>query len=309
MTKLVDLTNRCVVVTGAGRGIGRAHALLLAKRGASVVVNDSGVDRDGVGGSAAVAAGVVEEIRAFGGHAVADSSDVSTPAGGQQTVAQALDSFGRLDAVINNAGVYHTAPVMKTTLEDYERLWRIHVGGHINVIHAAWPVMSAAGGGRIVMTGSGTGIFGVAEQSAYGSAKAAIYGLTRSLALEGEPEGIKVNMICPGGFTRMHETPTSDPAYQEMLKWTQRVMVPDLVAPAALWLASDRCTVSGQVFTAWAGLVVRVAIGTGNGYFSRDLSPEAIVAHYDEIVSLSDFKEPGSAVEEVRTWAARHPNI
>jgi NAD(P)-dependent dehydrogenase (short-subunit alcohol dehydrogenase family) len=256
-----------------------------------------------------VAAAVVEEIRAFGGRAVADSSDVATPAGGQKIVAQALESFGRLDAVVNNAGVYHMAPVMKTTLEDYARVWRIHVGGHINLVHAAWPVMAAAGGGRIVMTGSGTGIFGVAQQSAYGSAKAAIYGLTRSLALEGEPVGIKVNMICPGGFTRMHDTPTSDPAYQQMLKWTQRVMLPELVARAAVWLASDKCSVTGQVFTAWAGLAVRVAIGTVSGYFSRDLSPEAILEHYEEVASLTDFVEPKSAVEEVTTWAARHPNV
>jgi NAD(P)-dependent dehydrogenase (short-subunit alcohol dehydrogenase family) len=303
----ICLENKVVIVTGSARGIGLAHAKLLAKRGASVVVNDVGVDRDGLHGDRSLAIAVATEICEAGGTAIADSSDVSSPDGGEALVETALRAFGRLDAVVNNAGIYYAAPLCDTSFDDFERVWRVNVGGHINVIKAAWPVMTKSGGGRIVTTGSGSGLFGIEEQSAYGSSKAAVYGLTRALALEGRGCGIAVNMIAPGGATRMMDTTTSEPEYQEMINWTKRAMPPELVAPAVAWLVSDACDCTGQVFSVWAGRVARVATAIGPGFVDRNLTPEAISENFEAVASIVDFTEPSSFVEDIIAWRAKDP--
>lgn len=292
------MEGRVAIVTGAGRALGRAYALLLAARGASVVVNDLGTDDDGSGQDASLAEAVVEEIRAAGGKAVADSSDVSGEAGGAAVVARALSSFGRIDAVVANAGIHMAAPFEETSLGEFRHQIDNAVGGTVAVLHSAWPHFKAQGYGRVVTTGSGGGIFGLAGVSAYGAAKGAVQGLTRVLAIEGKPHGILVNMIAPGAFSRM-AGPSLSPADLERARNFQP---PELVAPVVLWLASERCQITGEVFSSWAGRVSRLAVGGSRGLIDRNLTAEAIDAHYDEIASTDGLYEPATILDELNRW-------
>jgi NAD(P)-dependent dehydrogenase (short-subunit alcohol dehydrogenase family) len=272
---------------------------LLAARGAKVVVNDLGTDARGRGTDVSLAERVVEEIRAGGGHAVSDSGDVRLPAAGQTMVDKALSAFGRLDIVVNNAGICGNALFADTTLDDFEEYWRIHVLGHINVTKAAWPTLTAQRYGRIVMTLSGAGFYGLRGQASYAAAKGALHGLTRTLAIEGRDCAVLVNSLCPGGFSRMHEAAIEDPV---MLARTRELMAPELVAPAVAWLASDHCTVSGESFAVWAGRISRIAIGSGRGFTDRALTPELIDQNYAEIASMKEFYEPRDALDEAAHW-------
>jgi len=293
------MDGRVAVVTGAGRALGRAYALLLAERGAKVLVNDLGTDIDGRGKDITVAEDVVGEIRAARGIAVADTSDVSDPAGAAALIDKALDAFGRIDAVIANAGIHAAAPFEDTRLEDFVHQWRIHCGGTITVTQAAWPHFKAQGYGRLITTGSGGGIFGLAGQASYAAAKGAIQGLSRVLALEGKEHGILVNMVAPGAFSRMAAPSLTDPA---TLERSRNFLPPELVAPLVLWLASERCNVTGQAFTAWGGRVARLAVGAGRGLIDRGLTPEIIDARFAEITSLEDFNEPADVLAELDRW-------
>jgi NAD(P)-dependent dehydrogenase (short-subunit alcohol dehydrogenase family) len=295
----ISMDGRVAVVTGAGRALGRAYALLLAERGAKVLVNDLGTEIDGRGKNTAVAEDVVEEIRAAGGMAVADASDVSDPAGGAALIDNALNAFGRIDAVIANAGIHATAPFEDTRLEDFVHQWRIHCGGTITVAQAAWPHFKAQRYGRLVTTGSGGGIFGLAGQASYAAAKGAIQALTRVLALEGDEHGIRVNMVAPGAFSRMAAPSLTDPA---TLERSRNFLPPELVAPLVLWLASERCSVTGQAFTAWGGRIARLAAGAGRGLIDRGLTPEMVDARFAEIASLEDFHEPVDVLAELDRW-------
>jgi NAD(P)-dependent dehydrogenase (short-subunit alcohol dehydrogenase family) len=297
----ISLEGKVAVVTGAGRGIGRGHALLLAERGAAVVVNDLGSASDGSGASAQVASEVVDIIKSRGGRAVANGADISTVEGGRSVVQSAVDAFGRIDIVVNNAGISHRQPFGETPIETFEKLWRIHLGGHVNVTQAAWPFLCRQRSGSIIMSGSGGGMFGLPYGAAYSSAKGAIYGLTRSLACEASEYNIRVNMLCPGGFTRMFEEGTAKSVTQEM-DLMRRSFPPEMVAPAVVWLASDACDMNGQTFAVWGGLVVRYAIGAGNGYIDRDLTPEAIAANIEDVVSLDGFYQPGNGYDSMNHW-------
>ena len=294
----ISLENKVVIVTGAGRGLGRAYALLLAEKGARVVVNDLGTDVDGKGSSSQVAQEVVDLIVSRGGLAVANGDDVSSEAGGRAMVQQALDAYGALDVVVNNAGIGHELPFEKTTLRDFEHHWRIHVGGHINVSGAAWPIMMKQKKGRIIMTSSGAGLFGIRNLAAYSSAKGAIHGLMRTLAIEGADHNIQVNSVMPGGFTRMQEA-ALEPALAAMLKAAMPV---ELAAPAIAWLASDDCKLSGQQFSVWAGRFARVTIGSGHGVFDRELTAEKIADNLDSALSTEGFFEPEEGVTDVNYW-------
>jgi NAD(P)-dependent dehydrogenase (short-subunit alcohol dehydrogenase family) len=295
----ISLAGKAVIVTGAGRGLGRAYALLLAERGASVIVNDLGTEMDGSGASSAIAQGVVDEIVAKGGQAVANGDDVGSEAGGKAMVDQALDRFGRLDAVVNNAGICRDSPFMETDLSDFELNWRIHVAGHINVTRAAWPIFARQGRGRVVMTASGAGLFGLRNESAYAAAKGAIHGLMRTLALEGAEHGIVVNSICPGGVSRMHEEAFPDPAVLAMMR---DLMPPELVAPAVAWMVSDACTATGQAYSVWGGRIVRLVFGSGRGFLDRHLTPEAVAANLDRINDVDGLYEPVDGIDDVQHW-------
>jgi NAD(P)-dependent dehydrogenase (short-subunit alcohol dehydrogenase family) len=236
--------------------------LLLAARGASVVVNDLGGSMEGEGSDAGPASAVVAEVLDAGGAATADTSDVATPEGGKSLVEAALDRFGRVDVLINNAGIVRWAGFPKADEENLARHLAVHVFGSFNTTRAAWPHMTAQRYGRIVMTTS-TGMFGLPNNVSYAAAKAAVIGLTRSLATAGAAHDIKVNLIAPAAVTRM-AGPTGgvDPPERDAGAAT---MSPDLVAPMAAFLAHEACPVSGEIYTAGAGRFARLFIASTRG--------------------------------------------
>jgi NAD(P)-dependent dehydrogenase (short-subunit alcohol dehydrogenase family) len=286
------------VVTGAGRGLGRSFAMALAARGASVVVNDIGVSADAdryarLGAEAAdfgtdalagnVADTVADEIRSGGGSAEPDTSDVSREDAAASIVKTAISRFGRLDIVINNAGIVPFASFEDSRLQDLQMALSVHVGGTFNVTRAAWPIMREQGFGRVLNVCSIEGVLvGNACFAAYAAAKGGMMGLTRSLAVEGAPFGIGVNGILPGATTRGN---VSVSGYRRN---TSIDRSPELVAPAAAWLVHPECTASGQFFAATAGSVRSVFMSAALGYQSehpRDVTVEVIRDHWREIQS------------------------
>lgn len=283
---------RVAVVTGAGRGIGRAYARLLAERGAQVVVNDLGGSMDGVGADAAPAADAVAEIVASGGVAIADGSDVATTAGAQALVDTAVERFGRLDILINNAGIIRWAGFPEADAENLAKHLDVHVAGSFNTARAAWPHMVDQGYGRIVMTTS-TGLFGLPQNLSYATAKAAVVGLTRSLTTAGTAHGIKVNLIAPAAFTRM-AGPGGGPLAAQM--------DPDLVAPMAAFLAHEDCPASGEIYAAGAGRFARIFVASTPGYAHAGEAPtvEDVAEHWAAINDETGYYIPA----DLNAWAA-----
>jgi NAD(P)-dependent dehydrogenase (short-subunit alcohol dehydrogenase family) len=282
---------RVAVVTGAGRGIGRAHALLLADRGASVVVNDLGGSIEGVGEDAEPASTVAAEIAAGGGAAIADTSDVATPVGAQALVDAATRAFGRLDIVVNNAGIVRWARFPEVDEKNLAAHLAVHVGGSFNTTRAAWPHMVEQGYGRIVMTTS-TGMFGLPNNTSYATAKAAVVGLTRSLTTAGAAHGIKVNLIAPAAVTRMSGQSPIDP----------ESMSPELVAPMVAFLAHETCPVSGEIYAAGAGRFARIFLASTNGYVHLGGEPtvEDVAEHWAMINDAADYYVPADLMD----WSA-----
>jgi NAD(P)-dependent dehydrogenase (short-subunit alcohol dehydrogenase family) len=283
---------RVAVVTGAGRGIGRAHALLLAARGARVVVNDLGGSIAGDGADAGPAAAVVDEIVAAGGTAVADTSDVSTVDGGRALVELAIDRFGRIDALVNNAGIVRWAGLPEADADNLEQHLAVHVGGSFNTTRAAWPHMVGQGYGRIVMTTS-AGLFGLPDNLGYATAKGAVVGLARSLTTAGTEHGIKVNLIAPAAVTRMAGRATAAMTAQ---------MSPDLVAPMVAFLAHEDCPVSGEIYAAGAGRFARIFLAQTEGYVHAWSDPtiEDIAAHWTAINDEAGYTVPA----DLMGWSA-----
>jgi NAD(P)-dependent dehydrogenase (short-subunit alcohol dehydrogenase family) len=282
MTPEVRLDGRVAVVTGAGRGLGRSHAIALADRGAKVVVNDLGGTITGESSSPEPGADVVAEILSRGGEAVANADDVSLATGGQAVVERALKAFGRLDIVVANAGIaFPGRPFMDTSLDSVNRMLAVHLGGTYNVIRAAWPVLVEQGYGRVVTTGSSGGFYGQPGMPEYSAAKGAIMGFTASLAHESQRHGILVNCLAPAAMTRMSGDLDVDPATAAAIANLLRV---ELVSPAVVWLASDACTYNGRYIQAGGGRVARVLVGEGTGYWSQEPTPEQIVENEDTIM-------------------------
>jgi NAD(P)-dependent dehydrogenase (short-subunit alcohol dehydrogenase family) len=283
----VDVHNfegRVAVVTGAGRGIGRSYARLLADRGARVVVNDLGGSMQGKGADAAIAATVVSEIEALGGEALADEHDVASPDGAQAIVDAAVAHFGRLDILINNAGIIKWAGLPDVDLASLEQHLAVHVLGSFNTTRAAWPVMVEQGYGRIVMTTS-SGLFGLPKNLSYATAKAGVIGLTRSLATTSEAHGIKVNLIAPAAMTRMAgQADGADAATDPM--------APALVAPLVAFLAHEACPVNGEMYAAGAGRFARVFIATTPGYVSPNPTMEDVAMHWEAINDERGYDVP-----------------
>ena len=275
---------RVAVVTGAGRGIGRAYARLLADRGARVVVNDIGASIGGSGSDAEPAAAVVEEIIAAGGAALADTNDVSSTAGASALVETAVSRFGRLDALVNNAGIIRWAGMPEVDADNLRRHLAVHVDGSFNTVRAAWPHMVEAGHGRIVNTTS-AGIFGLPNNTSYATAKGAVVGLTRSLAAAGRAHGITANCIAPGAMTRM-AGPGGEHASPEMS--------PDLVAPMVALLAHEECPVSGEIYAAGFGRFARIFIGMAPGYVHTGPNPtvEDVAGQWSAINDVPDYDIP-----------------
>ena len=279
-----NFDGRVAVVTGAGRGIGRAYALLLAERGASVVVNDLGGTMEGDGSDDRPAATVTAEIIDAGGSAIADTSDVSTVAGGQSLVDAAVDGFGRIDIVVNNAGIIRFGSLPEVDADNLESHLAVHVRGSFNTTRAAWPHLVDQGYGRIVMTTS-TGMFGRPDNLGYATAKAGVVGMTRSLTAAGAAHGIKVNLIAPSASTRM-VLPSGGrgsprPALPEG-------MGPELVAPMVAYLAHEDCDVSGEIYLAGAGRFARIFIASTEGYVHPRPGPPTIEDVADHWATIND---------------------
>ncbi|WGD45194.1 SDR family NAD(P)-dependent oxidoreductase [Streptomyces cathayae] len=291
MSGRVGFDGRVVIVTGAGHGIGRAHALTLAGHGARVVVNDLGGAVDGSGSSGA-AERVVEEIRARGGTATASAGSVATVEGGAALVRKAIDEFGRVDAVIHNAGILRDRTLAKMSDEDVSAVLDVHLAGAFNVLRPAWPHMVEQGYGRIVLTTSSSGLLGTFGQSSYGAAKAGLIGLMNVLSLEGARSGILVNALSPTAATRMTEGLLGELADR---------FDPQHVAAVGTFLASEQCELNRQIFTVGGGRVGRIFLGVTPGWYSgeKPASPDDVLDALDDICSLDDFIVPESGADEV----------
>ena len=272
----VELDGRVAVVTGAGGGLGRSHALALAARGAKVVINDLGGSRDGSGAGSEMADAVVAEIVAAGGDAVANYDSVATPEGGSAIVQSALDAFGRVDIVINNAGILRDVSFAKLEPEALDLVLKVHLYGAFNVTRAAWDHMKEQKYGRVVSTASGSGLYGNFGQTNYAAAKLGIVGLTRSLAIEGAKYGITANAIAPVANSRM----TEDIMPPQLLERLQ----PEHVSPLVVLLSSESCTDTGHVYSVGGGYLARVATVEGAGTtFDGVPSPDDIADRWEDI--------------------------
>jgi NAD(P)-dependent dehydrogenase (short-subunit alcohol dehydrogenase family) len=298
---MIDFTGQVAVVTGAGRGLGREYALELARRGASVVVNDLGGSMAGDGADADVAQRVVDEITAEGGTAVASQDSVDSAQGGQAIVQTALEHFGRLDSVVSNAGIFTSVPFDELSADDWRRMLRVHLDGGFYLAQPAYRVMKAQDYGRFVFIASSAGMFGQHLEAHYAAAKAGLVGLTNVIALEGEPHGILANTVLPFGVSRMVTETLGDPNVLEENGFFKAIR-PELVAPLVVFLARRACQSSHQNFSACAGRFARVFVGLGYGWLADpDSKPTAddIAAHIGEIAATQPFTVPGSIYEEV----------
>ncbi|GAA3116147.1 SDR family oxidoreductase [Streptosporangium carneum] len=281
---------RVAVVTGAGNGLGRSHALSLAERGAKVVVNDLGGALDGSGASAGPAADVVGLIVENGGEAVASTDDIATPEGARAVVRAAIDSFGRLDIVVNNAGILRDRSFGKITVEEFDQVIAVHVRGSFLVSHAAFPYLKEQGYGRVVNTSSPSGLFGNFGQANYSTAKMGLVGLTKTLGIEGARAGIKVNAIAPVAWTRMTESVL--PAEFETR------FAPERVSALVAFLAHESCEVSGEVFTVGGGRIARVFVAEGPGWRQDDHTVEDVRDNWDAIMAEQPYLTPTALGEQ-----------
>lgn len=298
---MIDFDGQAVVVTGAGRGLGRLYAVELARRGASVVVNDIGGSMHGVGSDPMVADEVVAVIAADGGVAVASYDSVDSPAGGQAIIDTTVERFGRVDAVISNAGIFTSIPFDELTVEDWRRMLRVHLDGGFYLAQPAYRVMKSQGYGRFVFISSSAGAFGQHLEAHYAAAKAGLVGLSNVISLEGAPHGIHSNTVLPFGLSRMVTETLDDPEVAETNEFFTAIR-PELVVAIVTYLASRSCGVSQQNFSAGGGRFARVFVGLAEGWLSASGScPSAddIACHIAEVTAAEPFTIPGSIYEEV----------
>lgn len=313
MTAELRFDKQVAVITGAGGGLGKQYAMLLASRGARIVVNDIGGSVTGRGSSGDPAGAVAEEICRQGGEAVADSHSVTSPADAEAIIDAALDSWGRVDIVINNAGIVGDAPFEDMTADRLEPLLDVHLKGAFYVTRPAWKVMREQGYGRILNTCSTAGILGAEGMSNYGAAKTGLIGFTRVLAAEGADRNIKVNAVAPIAYTRMmaHSVDSAgqqqDAAAQAILddlvgQYLQK-LDPALVAPVVAFLTHRDCPVSGEIYTVGAGHVARFFIGMTTGFYSPALSIEDVRDHLGEIRDQVGYTVPAPGDEMSQLFA------
>ena len=298
---MIEFEGQVVIVTGAGRGLGRLYAVELARRGASVVVNDLGGSMHGHGADTSVADQVVEGITRAGGAAVASHDSVDTPGGGEAIVRTAVDTFGRLDAVVSNAGIFNSVPFDELSAEDWRRMLRVHLDGGFYLSQPAYRVMKSQGYGRFVFISSSGGMFGQPLEAHYAAAKAGLVGLTNVIAIEGAEHGILANTVLPFGFSRMVTETVGDPKALEETGFLKLIQ-PDLVVPIVVFLASRACEFSHHNYSACAGRFARVFVGLGEGWWADpESSPSAddIAAHLSEVSATEPFTVPVSIFDEV----------
>lgn len=289
----IHFDGQAVIVTGAGGGLGREHALLLAARGASVVVNDLGGNVHGAGAGHAPADQVVAEIRAAGGKAVANYDSVATPEGGKAIVASAIEAFGRLDALVHNAGILRDKSILKLEPGDIEDVLDVHLKGAFWLCQPAFAVMKEQAYGRIVLTSSASGLFGNFGQSNYGAAKTGMVGLMRVLSIEGARYGIQVNCVSPAARTRMTE---------ELLGPLAEHLSPAHVAPLVAYLCSRDCDFTSEIITAGGGRFARVFLGLAPGWYggAEAVSIEELAGHMDQIFDPAGFTIPKTSLDEAQ---------
>ncbi len=299
---MIDFADQVVIVSGAGRGLGRLYALDLARRGASVVVNDPGSSMDGHGTDARVADEVAAEIRAAGGAAIASYDSVEAPEGGAAIVQAALDEFGRVDSVVSNAGIFHTAPFDELTVDEWQRMLRVHLDGAFNLSQPAYRAMKRGGYGRFVFITSSAGLFGQPNSAHYAAAKAGTLGLANVIAIEGAEYGILANCVLPFGYSRMVFETIGDRDQVEPDPGFLHAIEPELVVPIVVYLASRSCELTHQNFSACAGRFARTFVGLGEGWVAaRDQTPSAedIAEHLERIAATDPYTVPGSIFDEV----------
>jgi NAD(P)-dependent dehydrogenase (short-subunit alcohol dehydrogenase family) len=298
---MIDFAGQAVIVTGAGRGLGRLYALDLARRGASVVVNDLGGSMHGSGADTGVADQVVDEITRAGGVAVASHDSVDSPEGGDAIVQTALESFGRLDAVVSNAGIFNSIPFEDLSTNDWRRMLGVHLDGGFYLSQPAYRVMKSQGYGRFVFVSSSAGMFGQHMEAHYAAAKAGLVGLTNVIALEGAPHGVLANTVLPYGVSRMVTETVEDAKALEESGLLQAIR-PELVTPMVVYLASRACEFSHRNYSAFGGRFARVFVGLGQGWLAgQDTNPTAddVAAHLSEVSATEPFMVPESIYEEV----------
>jgi NAD(P)-dependent dehydrogenase (short-subunit alcohol dehydrogenase family) len=304
---MIDFTDQVAIVTGAGRGLGRLYALELARRGASVIVNDLGGTMHGEGADTSIADQVVAEIEDAGGVAVASHDSVAGPEGGEAIVRMAVERFGRLDAVVSNAGIFNSIAFDELSADDWRRMLSVHLDGGFYLSQPAYRVMKTQGYGRFVFISSSGGMFGQPMEAHYAAAKAGLVGLSNVIAIEGAEHGILSNTVLPFGFSRMVTETVGDPKALEEIGFLS-VIKPELVVPMVVFLASQACEFTHQNYSACAGRFARVFVGLGQGWLAEpDSEPSAddIVARLDEVSATEPFTVPGSIFEEVFSVAAQ----
>jgi NAD(P)-dependent dehydrogenase (short-subunit alcohol dehydrogenase family) len=293
VSEQITFDGRVAVVTGAGGGLGREYALELARRGAGVVVNDLGGAVDGTGGSTSAADVVVEEIKAAGGEGVANYDSVSTREGGDAIIQTALDAFGTVDIVVNNAGILRDKSFANISLDEVEAVLDVHLKGGFYVSHPAFKVMKDQGYGRFVHTTSASGLFGNFGQSNYAAAKMGLVGLSSALAIEGMKYNIRSNAIAPIARTRM----TAD-----ILGPVADLVDPKQVMPMVVYLCSETNEFTHEIFAAGGGRFGRVFIGTNKGWFAGQgevPSVEELAVHLDEVRDISEFEMPLNITDDI----------
>lgn len=303
---MIDFKDQVAVVTGAGRGLGRLYALDLAKRGASVVVNDLGGSMHGVGADSKVADEVVAEITAAGGTAVASHDSVDSPEGGEAIVQTAIEHFGRLDAVISNAGIFNSIHFDEMTPIKWRQMLAVHLDGGFYLSQPAFKVMKKQKYGRFVFISSSGGMFGQHLEAHYAAAKAGLVGLSNVVALEGADHGILSNTVLPFGFSRM-VTETVDPETLKNLGLLE-LIGPEKVVPIVTYLASRACESSHQNYSACAGRYARVFVGLGDGWLpdaGQVISADDIADNFDRVAATEPYAVPGNIYEELLAVVGR----
>ena len=289
----IRFDNRVAIITGAGGGLGRTYALDLAGRGAQVVVNDLGGSTDGSGKSSGMADAVVKEITEAGGSAVASHDSVSTPEGGQAIIDTAVQNFGKVDVIINNAGILRDRSIAKLEPEDLDAVIDVNLKGAFNVCQPAFKVMKENAYGRIVFTASSSGLFGNFGQANYAAAKTGLLGLSNVLSIEGAKYGIKCNVIAPQAVTRLTE---------DLMGSLAEKLKPECVTPLVTYLSSEACQDTHGIYGVGGGRFARIFIGMTSGYFAGTgavIEAEELAANFSRVRDTSDFIIPESIHDEM----------